>query len=128
LFVARRRADGSLIRAGSIELGLRPELMQELDRRLAELPAGHRGALAWYPPEVSVVASVHGLPDGAVRDAVLREIMPSRSRAHDDRRPLPTGVHDRQPLPLRVQTAERGYRLASATPSPPAQKPTISRG
>ena len=76
LFVARQLDDGSLIRAGSIELGLRPDLMQELDRRLAELPARRRGAVAWYPPEVSVVASVHGLADGAVRDAVLREIVP----------------------------------------------------
>ncbi len=42
LFVARQLADGSLIRAGSIELGLRPDLMQELDRRLAELPARRR--------------------------------------------------------------------------------------
>jgi hypothetical protein len=27
-----------------------------------------------YPAEVSVVASVHGLPDGPVRDAILREV------------------------------------------------------
>ena len=96
LFVARRVADGSLIRAGSIELGLRPELMQELEQRLAELPARHRGAVAWYPPEVSVVASVHGLADGAVRDAVLREIAPvadlTTTSQHDLRRaPAPIG-------------------------------------
>jgi bifunctional non-homologous end joining protein LigD len=90
LFVARELDDGSLIRAGSIELGLRSELMQELDRRLAELPARRRGAVAWYPPEVSVVASVHGLLDGAVRDAVLREIVPLTDdmRTRQDIRPL----------------------------------------
>ena len=90
LFVARQLADGSVIRAGSIELGLRPELMQALEQRLAELPARHRGAVAWYPPEVSVVASVHGLADGAVRDAVLREIVPvtdmTTTSQHDLRR------------------------------------------
>jgi bifunctional non-homologous end joining protein LigD len=94
LFVARPLADGSLVRAGSIELGLRPDLMQELDRRLAELSARRRGAVAWYPPEVSVVASVHGLADGAVRDAVLREIVPPIDPAVD-------GVYDRAPQPLR---------------------------
>ena len=37
--------------------------------RLADLPARQRGAA-----EVSVVASLHGLPDRPVRDAVLREV------------------------------------------------------
>ena len=65
--------------------------MQELDRGLANLPARHRGAVAWYPLEVSVVASVHGLPDSPVRDAVLREILPppDRTSRHHDRPPLP---------------------------------------
>ena len=90
LFAARPLAGGSLARAGSIELGLRPDLMQELDRRLAELPARRRGAVAWYPAEVSVVASVHGLPDGAVRDALLREIVPVSDGTHaqQETRPL----------------------------------------
>jgi hypothetical protein len=94
LFVARRLADGSLIRAGSIELGLQPDLMQELDGPLAELPARRQGAVAWYPPEVWVVASVHGLPDGPVRDAVLREIVPvtDRSRTQHDVRPLAAAI------------------------------------
>jgi bifunctional non-homologous end joining protein LigD len=94
LFVARQLDDGSLIRAGSIELGLRPELMQELDRRLAELPARRRGSNAWYPAELSVVASVHGLPDGAVRDALLREIVPvsDDTRTQQETRPLPAEV------------------------------------
>ena len=97
LFVARQLPDGSVIRAGSIELGLRPDLLQDLDRRLAELPAHHRGAVAWYPPEVSVVASVHGLPDGAVRDAVLREIVPSADGTprQQDLRRLATRVGSR---------------------------------
>jgi hypothetical protein len=68
--------------------------MQELDRRLAELPARRRGAVAWYPAEVSVVASVHGLPDGAVRDALLREIVPVSAGTHaqQETRPLPAEV------------------------------------
>ena len=77
LFVARRLADGSLSRAGSIELGLRSDLIEALELKLATLAARRRGAVAWYPPEVSVIASCHGLPDGAVRDAVLRDIVRS---------------------------------------------------
>ena len=86
--------DDSLIRAGSIELGLRPDLMQELDRRLAELPARRRGAIAWYPPVVSVIASVHGLSDGVVRDAVLRELVTGTDR------PRPRGKTVRVPAAI----------------------------
>jgi bifunctional non-homologous end joining protein LigD len=75
VFVARRLPDGSFTGAGSIELGLRADVVHELERRLGALPARRRGAIAWYPAEVSVIASVHGLPDGPVRDAVLREIV-----------------------------------------------------
>jgi bifunctional non-homologous end joining protein LigD len=75
VFVARRLPDGSFTGAGSIELGLRADVVHELERRLGALTARRRGAIAWYPAEVSVIASVHGLPDGPVRDAVLREIV-----------------------------------------------------
>jgi bifunctional non-homologous end joining protein LigD len=97
LFVARQLDDGSLTRAGSIELGLRPELVQQLDRRLADLHARDRGSVSWYPPKVSVVASVHGLADGAVRDAVLREIVPVIDGAppKDDMRPVPAAAASR---------------------------------
>jgi hypothetical protein len=54
----------------SIELGLRPELVEALEQRLPELPTRRRGAVAWYAAAVSVVASCHGLPDG-------RSAMPS---------------------------------------------------
>jgi hypothetical protein len=74
-FVARRRPDGSCTGAGSIELGLHAELVERLEARLTELPARQRGAVTWYAAEVSVVTSLHGLPDGSVRDAVLREIL-----------------------------------------------------
>jgi bifunctional non-homologous end joining protein LigD len=98
LFVARPFADGSLVRAGSIELGLRPELVHELEQRLAGLPARHRGSVSWYSPKVSVVASVHGLADGAVRDAVLREIVPVTDRMTSQRdralSPPESGPHD----------------------------------
>jgi bifunctional non-homologous end joining protein LigD len=75
IFVARPQPDGSFICAGSIELGLRPELIRVLEQQLAELPVRRRGALAWYPAVVSVLASLHGLPDRPVRDAILREVL-----------------------------------------------------
>jgi bifunctional non-homologous end joining protein LigD len=74
VFVARRLPDGSIRTAGAIELGLRRELLDELQQRLARLPIRRRGAVTWYPAEVSVIASVHGLPDGPVRDAILRRV------------------------------------------------------
>jgi bifunctional non-homologous end joining protein LigD len=75
IFVARHQTDGSFSGAGAIELGLHRELVQHLEIRLAELPARRRGVVAWYPAEVSVVASLHGLPDGPVRDAILRDVL-----------------------------------------------------
>ncbi|MGZ4224384.1 MAG: hypothetical protein ACXVH3_27390 [Solirubrobacteraceae bacterium] len=65
----------SLSGAGSIKLGLSRELVDELERRLADLPTRRRGAVAWYPANVSVLASLHGLPDRPVRDAVLRKVL-----------------------------------------------------
>jgi bifunctional non-homologous end joining protein LigD len=75
VFVARPLPDGTLSSAGSVELGLRRNLVEELEQRLLALPARRRGSVAWYPAAVTVVASVHGLPDGPVRDAVLHEIV-----------------------------------------------------
>ncbi|MGZ4182950.1 MAG: ATP-dependent DNA ligase [Solirubrobacteraceae bacterium] len=75
IHVARHQSDGSLSGAGSIELGLSRELVDELERRLADLPTRRRGAVAWYPANVSVLASLHGLPDRPVRDAVLRKVL-----------------------------------------------------
>jgi bifunctional non-homologous end joining protein LigD len=75
IFVARRQLDGSLTRAGAIELGLHRELLDRLEQRLAPLLFERRGAVSWYPDEVSVIASLHGLPDGPVRDAVLCEVL-----------------------------------------------------
>jgi bifunctional non-homologous end joining protein LigD len=74
VYVARRLPDGSMRSAGVIELGLRREIVEDLEQRLATLPVRRRGALSWYPAEVSVIASVHGPPDGPVRDAVLRSV------------------------------------------------------
>ena len=71
----RRHPDGSFTGAGSIELGLHRDLVERLEARLAELPARRRGTVAWYPAEVSVVASLHGLPDRPVRDAILRHVL-----------------------------------------------------
>jgi bifunctional non-homologous end joining protein LigD len=75
IFVGRRPPDGSLTGAGAVELGLHRELTEALERRLAKLPARRRGAVALYPDEVSVIASLHGFPDEPVRDAVLREVL-----------------------------------------------------
>ena len=75
IFVARHQTDGSSTGAGAVELGLHCELVERLEIRLAELPARRRGVVAWYPAEVSVVASVHGLHDGPVRDAILRQVV-----------------------------------------------------
>lgn len=74
IFVARHQTDGSFTGTGAIELGLHRELVERLEIRLAELPARRRGPVAWYPAEVAVTASLHGLPDGPVRDAVLRDV------------------------------------------------------
>jgi bifunctional non-homologous end joining protein LigD len=75
ILVARRCPDGSLTGVGAIELGLHHKLVDLLERRLAELSPRRRGAIAWYPPEVTVVASLHGPSDGPARDAVLREVL-----------------------------------------------------
>jgi bifunctional non-homologous end joining protein LigD len=75
VFVARRVRGGSLRPAGSIELGLSRDVLAELECRLAELPARRRGGVAWYPAEVWVLASCHGLPDGPVRDAVVTTVL-----------------------------------------------------
>jgi bifunctional non-homologous end joining protein LigD len=75
VFVARRLPDGSLASAGSIELGLGRELIDQLEERLAGMRPRRRGSVRWYPGEVSVIASVHGLPDGPVRDAIQREVV-----------------------------------------------------
>jgi hypothetical protein len=72
VFVGRRLPDGSIRTAGAIELGLRRELLEKVEQQLAELPSRRHGAVTWCPAEVSVIASLHGLPDGPVRDAILR--------------------------------------------------------
>jgi hypothetical protein len=74
VLVARRLPDGSIRSAGAIELGLRRGIVEDFEQRLANLPVRRRGALSWYPAEVSVIASVHGPLDGPVRDAVLRGV------------------------------------------------------
>jgi bifunctional non-homologous end joining protein LigD len=75
IFVARHQADGSFTGAGSGERGRHREIVELLDDRLGELPVRRRGSVAWYPAEVSVLASLHGPADGPVRDAVLRAVL-----------------------------------------------------
>ncbi len=64
-----------MLGSGSVELGLGRELIDQLEERFAELPRRRRGSASWYPAEVSVVASVHGLPDGTVRDAIPGQVL-----------------------------------------------------
>jgi ATP-dependent DNA ligase len=73
--VARRLADGSFAGAGTIELGLAPDLLAVLEQRLAELPPRRRGMVTWYPADVFVRASVHEPADGPVRDAILLDVL-----------------------------------------------------
>jgi hypothetical protein len=49
--------------------------LDHLEHRLSELPTRRRGPVAWYPAEVAVFVSVHGLPDLPGRDAILREVL-----------------------------------------------------
>jgi hypothetical protein len=77
--VARWRSDGSLSGAGAIDLGLRHDVVEALERRL-KAPMLRRGAVTWYPVDVTVLASLHGLPEGPVRDAVLREVLTNGNR------------------------------------------------
>jgi ATP-dependent DNA ligase len=74
VYVARRLPDGSVRSAGAIELGLSREMLEVLEQRLGRLPSRGRGAVTWYPAEVSMLASFHGLPDGPVRDGILRGV------------------------------------------------------
>jgi hypothetical protein len=74
VFVARQLPDGSMRSAGAIELGLRDDVLEDLEQRLAELPVRRRRTVCWYPAEVSVVASVRRPADGLVRDAILRYV------------------------------------------------------
>jgi bifunctional non-homologous end joining protein LigD len=83
IFVARPRPDGAFTRAGAVELGLHRELVEKLERQLAELPAHRRGAVARYPADVSVIASLHGSPDGPVRDAILRDVVATDRESKD---------------------------------------------
>src|SRR5207237_3467639 len=55
IVVARRHPDGAFTGAGAVELGLHRELVEHLERHLAQLPARRRGAATRYPAEVSVV-------------------------------------------------------------------------
>jgi bifunctional non-homologous end joining protein LigD len=76
IHVARRRDDESFAGAGSIELGLHPDLVEVLEQRLVDLPLRRHGAITWYRTDVSVTASVHGLPDRPVRDAIRLDVLP----------------------------------------------------
>jgi hypothetical protein len=60
-------------------------------KQLANLPGRPRGPVAWYPAEVSVIASLHDLPEGPVRDAVLREVLDGEEP--DYATPIPRASH-----------------------------------
>jgi bifunctional non-homologous end joining protein LigD len=76
-FLLARRRGGNLIPAGSASLGLDAERRAVLLTALVghELPARRRrGRTRWAAPVIEVSADFHGPVDGAVRDAVLREV------------------------------------------------------
>jgi ATP-dependent DNA ligase len=75
VFVARRQSNGRVATAGSIELGIGGDLIDQLENHVAGLPVRRHGTVLWYPAEVSLVASVRGLPGRPVRDAILRQIV-----------------------------------------------------
>jgi hypothetical protein len=78
ILVARRRLDGSLAGAGSIELGLRPELVEALERRLEARRCADAEPSLGIPPRSRWS---RGLPDGPARDAMLREVV---DKPHSD--------------------------------------------
>jgi hypothetical protein len=40
-----------------------------------QLTPRRRGPVSWYPTEVSVIASIHCLPNEPVRDAIPRQVL-----------------------------------------------------
>jgi bifunctional non-homologous end joining protein LigD len=73
IFASRPRPDGSFARAGAVELGLHRELVAQLERRLAELPAHRRGAGQLVSPADAAAKTV------AVASARLRTAPVSES-------------------------------------------------
>jgi hypothetical protein len=87
-------------------------MIEELEQRLAELPARRRGAVAWHPAEVSVIAFVHGLPDGLVRDAILRRRRLTSARSA----PVQSACDLNDPRPARSRVSP--FRRAGLRASP----------
>ncbi|MGA2929147.1 MAG: ATP-dependent DNA ligase [Solirubrobacteraceae bacterium] len=80
--LARRRPERRLIPAGSASLGLDGEHRAQLLEALAQhaiSSRGRRGSVRWVSPVIDVLVDVHGPADGAVRDAIIREICPPQA-------------------------------------------------
>jgi hypothetical protein len=60
-------------------MGLTSELVESLEQQLIGLAGRRSGAITWYPAEVCVLASLHGLPHGPVRDAILLQVLTPES-------------------------------------------------
>ncbi len=75
-FLLARRQAGGLAPAGSASLGLDGDRREMLLKALAEheLPPRRRRGRRWAHPVIEVSVDFHGPVDGAVRDAVLREL------------------------------------------------------
>jgi hypothetical protein len=56
-------------------MGLTSKLVASLEQQLSGGGGRRSGAITWYPAEVCVLASLHGLPHGPVRDAILRQVL-----------------------------------------------------
>jgi bifunctional non-homologous end joining protein LigD len=75
LHVARRTADGQLIGAGAVQLGLRSDAAAPLRQVLHETAGSTaRARRIPVPPGITVQVDYHGAPGGALRDAVLRQV------------------------------------------------------
>ena len=93
VFVARRLPDGSFTGAGSIELGLRADVVHELERRLGDAPRS--------PPRRDRVVSGGGVSDRVCPWVAGRS--GTRRRAARDRRGSSTGYVELSP-PSREST------------------------
>ena len=81
--IARRRDDGHLEPAGSVAFGLDAVRRQGLLDVLAEnerprRPGRRRSPVRWVTPVVEVLVDGHGRSGEALRDGVLRQVIPAR--------------------------------------------------
>ena len=74
--LSRRRADGTLVRAGSVQYGLDHAARQHLRERIlaVELASSRRRRIRPIAEPVEVTVDAHGARDGVIRDPILRAV------------------------------------------------------